>query len=122
MPVCEHGAAPATAAKPGGSAADMGYALGFQIGIRIRDEHRQLVTAIDYAALARGLGDAVTGGKPALKEADFRRALLELQAETGLTPCGSAHEQGTPSSAASAHRPVPARSAGVRLPASTPRT
>ena len=75
--------APPAGAKPGvdGAAADMGYALGYQIGSRIRQEQQQMGTAIDYAALARGLADAAQGSKPALKDADFRRAMQSLEAE-----------------------------------------
>ncbi len=75
--------APPAAAKPDAdpAATGMGYALGYQIGTRIRQEHRQMGTGIDYAALARGLADAVKGDRPALKDADFRRALQNLEAE-----------------------------------------
>ena len=75
--------APPAGATPGvdGAAADMGYALGYQIGSRIRQEQQQMGTAIDYAALARGLADAAQGSKPALKDADFRRAMQSLEAE-----------------------------------------
>lgn len=74
---------PPATAKPAaeGAAAEMGYALGYQIGSRIRQEQQQLGSGIDYAALARGLADAAKGDKPALKDADFRRALQGLEAE-----------------------------------------
>jgi FKBP-type peptidyl-prolyl cis-trans isomerase len=62
------------------SAADMGYALGYRIGEQIAAEHKEMGTPIDHAALARGLGDAVTGAKPRLDEAAFRRALAGLEA------------------------------------------
>jgi FKBP-type peptidyl-prolyl cis-trans isomerase len=65
--------APPAGAKPGvdGAAADMGYALGYQIGSRIRQEQQQMGTATD----------AAQGSKPALKDADFRRAMQSLEAE-----------------------------------------
>jgi len=62
------------------SPADMGYALGFRIGEQIAEEHRTMGTPIDSGALARGLADAVTGAKPRLDEAGFRRALAALDA------------------------------------------
>ncbi len=69
-----------TAADPAVSATDMGYALGYRIGEQIAAEHKEMGTPIDHAALARGLGDAVTGAKPRLDEAAFRRALAGLEA------------------------------------------
>ena len=51
---------------PAGAAAspqDLGYALGFRIGERIRADHEALGIQIDYAAMARafgGYGERVT--------------------------------------------------------------
>ena len=66
------------AAAEAAPADEMGYALGYRIGEQIAAEHRQMGTPIDHEALSRGLADAVTGRKPRLDEAGFRRALAAL--------------------------------------------
>jgi len=68
-------AAPAAEA----SAEDMGYALGFQIGQQIVADQRQIASPVDQAALAAGLADAITVGKPKLDEARFRAAMAALE-------------------------------------------
>jgi len=85
--VVAHGQAPEPLAAPGRAAAaadaspaDMGYALGYRIGEQIAAEHKEMGTPIDFAALAKGLADAATGGKPQLDEAGFRRAIAALEA------------------------------------------
>lgn len=69
-------ASPETAA----SAEDMGYALGFQIGQQILADQKQIGSPTDPAALAAGLADAITLGKPKLDEARFRAAMASLEA------------------------------------------
>ncbi len=59
---------------------DLGYALGFRIGERIRADHEPLGIQIDYAAMARGLSDAVGGGKPRLDEETLRRVMAGFEA------------------------------------------
>ena len=58
----------------------MGYALGFQIGQQILADQRQIGSPVDQAALAAGLSDAITVGKPKLDEARFRAAMAGLEA------------------------------------------
>lgn len=65
------GGPPAEAPPP----ADLGYALGYRIGGRILADHRALGIGIDFAAMARGLADAISGAEPTLDEPRFRRAL-----------------------------------------------
>lgn len=64
-------AAPAPAIDP----EDLGYALGYRIGARIRADHATLDVSIDNAALARGLADAVQEAAPRLDDARLRRAI-----------------------------------------------
>jgi len=61
-------------------AADVGYALGYRIGGRIVADHEGMGLDIDRDALARGLADAVAGGKPALDEARLSKALEAFEA------------------------------------------
>jgi len=72
---------PLAAPEPGASAEDMGYALGFQIGQQIMADQRQIGSPTDPAALAAGLSDAITLGKPKLDEARFRAAMASLEAK-----------------------------------------
>lgn len=67
-------------AGPGAAADDMGYALGFRIGGQILAEQKEMGSAIDRAALARGLADAVTGAQPQLDEPRFKRAVAAIDA------------------------------------------
>jgi len=61
------------------AAEHLGYVLGYQIGSQIVQHHRGLGVPIDFDAMARGLGDAVTGdGPPRLDEATFKRVLAEF--------------------------------------------
>jgi len=57
-----------------------GYAVGYRIGQRILEEHRSLGAPLDFAAMARGLADAVAGGRPALDEQAFSRELAAFEA------------------------------------------
>ena len=77
QPAAEAVPPPAGAA---GSPQDLGYALGFRIGERIRADHEALGIQIDYAAMARGLSDAVGGGKPRLDEETLRRVMAGFEA------------------------------------------
>jgi FKBP-type peptidyl-prolyl cis-trans isomerase len=60
--------------------ADAAYALGYRIGGRIVADHEEMGIALDRAALAKGLADAVGGAKPALDDAAFARALAAFEA------------------------------------------
>lgn len=59
--------------------ADLGYALGYRIGARIRADHAALDMPIDNAALARGLADAVQEAAPRLDEPRLRAALAAFE-------------------------------------------
>jgi FKBP-type peptidyl-prolyl cis-trans isomerase FklB len=59
--------------------ADLGYALGYRIGARIRADHAALDMPIDNAALARGLADAVQEAAPRLDETRLRVALAAFE-------------------------------------------
>lgn len=71
QPGVEQLAAPAAVIDP----EDLGYALGYRIGSRIRADHAALEIPIDNAALARGLADAVQEAAPRVDEARVRRAI-----------------------------------------------
>ena len=66
----------ATAAPP----ADAAYAVGYRIGGSIVADHERMGIDLDRAALARGVADALTGGKPALDEARFAAAIAAFEA------------------------------------------
>jgi FKBP-type peptidyl-prolyl cis-trans isomerase FklB len=68
------------AAKPQAAPLDspsgtLGYALGLQIGRRVAADFKGREPAVDPAALARGLADAVLEVKPQLSEQQMRQAL-----------------------------------------------
>jgi FKBP-type peptidyl-prolyl cis-trans isomerase FklB len=56
-------------------AATLGYALGLRIGSRIAADFKDQEPAVDTAALARGLADAVLEARPRLSEQQVRQAL-----------------------------------------------
>jgi FKBP-type peptidyl-prolyl cis-trans isomerase FklB len=58
---------------------DLGYALGYRIGARIRADHAALEIPIDNAALARGLADAVQEAASRLDEPRLRAALAAFE-------------------------------------------
>ncbi len=61
-------------------AATLGYALGLRIGSRIAADFKGQEPAVDAAALARGLTDAVTESQPRLGEQQIRQALEAFDA------------------------------------------
>jgi FKBP-type peptidyl-prolyl cis-trans isomerase len=68
------------AAKPQAAPLDspsgtLGYALGLQIGRRVAADFKGREPAVDPAALARGLADAVLEVQPQLSEQQMRQAL-----------------------------------------------
>ena len=69
----------AAPAAPAIDPQDLGYALGYRIGTRIRADHAALEMPIDNAALARGLADAVQEAAPRLDEARLRGALAAFE-------------------------------------------
>ena len=68
---------PAAAKAP---PADTAYAVGYRIGGSIVADHERRGLELDRAALARGLADAVSGGKPALEDARFAAAIAAFEA------------------------------------------
>lgn len=56
----------------------LGYALGLQIGARMADDFRRRQAPLDFAALAQGLADALSGAEPRLPEERMRAALREF--------------------------------------------
>ena len=78
------GALPAARAAPAEGldtpAATLGYALGLRIGSRIAADFKGQEPAIDAAALARGLADAVTESRPRLDEQQIRQVLEAFDA------------------------------------------
>ena len=61
-------------------AATLGYALGLRIGSRIAADFKEQDPAVDAAALARGLADAVMESRPRLGEQQIRQALEAFDA------------------------------------------
>ncbi|MFM7293029.1 MAG: FKBP-type peptidyl-prolyl cis-trans isomerase [Planctomycetia bacterium] len=61
-------------------AATLGYALGLRIGSRIAADFKGQEPAIDAAALARGLSDAVLETPPRLSDRQIRQALEAFDA------------------------------------------
>ena len=61
-------------------AATLGYALGLRIGSRIAADFKGQEPAIDAAALARGLSDAVLEARPRLSGEQIRQALEAFDA------------------------------------------
>ncbi len=76
-PIAPPAAAAATLDAP---ARELGYALGYRIGGRILADHRALEMEIDEAALARGITDAIAGGRPELEAARFERVIAAFEA------------------------------------------
>ena len=82
-------AKPATAAKPGVAAASalktqkekISYALGMSMGKNMAKSMSDEGVDIDRALFARGLKDALTGGKPLLTEAEAKEAIMAFQIE-----------------------------------------
>jgi FKBP-type peptidyl-prolyl cis-trans isomerase FklB len=70
LPAAQPQAAPLD--SPSGT---LGYALGLQIGRRVAADFKGREPAVDPAALARGLADAVLEVKPQLSEQQMRQAL-----------------------------------------------
>lgn len=60
--------------------ATLGYALGLRIGSRIAADFKGQEPAVDAAALARGLSDAVMEARPRLSEQAIRQALEAFDA------------------------------------------
>jgi FKBP-type peptidyl-prolyl cis-trans isomerase FklB len=78
-------AAGPTATAPAGEgldtpAATLGYALGLRIGSRIAADFKAQEHAVDTAALARGLADAVLEARPRLSEQQVRQTLEAFDA------------------------------------------
>jgi FKBP-type peptidyl-prolyl cis-trans isomerase FklB len=61
-------------------AATLGYALGLRIGSRIAADFKGQEPAVDAAALARGLSDAVIEARPRLSEQQIRQTLEAFDA------------------------------------------
>jgi len=61
-------------------AATLGYALGLRIGSRIAADFKGQEPAVDAAALARGLADAVMEARPRLDEQQLRQTLEAFDA------------------------------------------
>jgi len=61
-------------------AAALGYALGLRIGSRIAADFKGQDPAVDAAALARGLSDAVLEARPRLSEQQIRQTLEAFDA------------------------------------------
>lgn len=66
-------------AAPAAPPADIAYAVGQRIGGEIVADHERMGLELDRAALARGITDALAGGKPALDEARFAAALAAFE-------------------------------------------
>jgi FKBP-type peptidyl-prolyl cis-trans isomerase FklB len=78
-------AASSAAAAPAGEglntpAATLGYALGLRIGSRIATDMKGQEPAVDTAALARGLTDAVLEARPRLSEQQIQQTLEAFDA------------------------------------------
>jgi FKBP-type peptidyl-prolyl cis-trans isomerase len=70
------GAGPAAApAVPGGDKSKTGYAIGYQVGMGLKEQGEQ----IDLKAVMAGMQDALGGAKPQITEAEIRETLLALQ-------------------------------------------
>jgi FKBP-type peptidyl-prolyl cis-trans isomerase FklB len=77
------GELPAARAPAGGldtPATALGYALGLRIGSRIAADFKGQEPAVDAAALARGLSDAVLEARPRLSEQQIRQTLEAFDA------------------------------------------
>jgi FKBP-type peptidyl-prolyl cis-trans isomerase FklB len=77
------GELPAARAPAGGldtPGAALGYALGLRIGSRIAADFKGQEPAVDAAALARGLSDAVLEARPRLSEQQIRQTLEAFDA------------------------------------------
>jgi len=61
-------------------AATLGYALGLRIGSRIAADFKGQEPAVEPAALARGLSDAILATRPRLSEAQIRQTLEAFDA------------------------------------------
>ena len=61
-------------------AATLGYALGLRIGSRIAADFKEQDPAVDAAALARGLSDAILEARPRLGEQQIRQVLEAFDA------------------------------------------
>jgi FKBP-type peptidyl-prolyl cis-trans isomerase FklB len=90
---------PSTAAKPATGLAlktqkdKNSYALGMKIG---GDLHRQgVAAAVDPAIVARGLRDALAGGKALMTEEEEKAAFIQLQSQVVGAQQAKMHEAGT---------------------------
>ena len=64
----------------GTPAATLGYSLGLRIGSRIAADFKGQEPAVDAAALARGLSDAILEARPRLSEQQIRQTLEAFDA------------------------------------------
>jgi len=80
QPPTELPAARAPAEGLDSPAATLGYALGLRIGSRIASDFKGQEPAVDAAALARGLADAVLEARPRLSEQKIRQTLEAFDA------------------------------------------
>ncbi len=88
------GAAAQESAAPTDPQARMSYALGLNLGQSLQRDG----LIVDPAALARGVHDAMSGGKPALTDDEIRVALAQLQVQA------QAHRVEAATQAAAANR------------------
>jgi len=70
---------PPAEAIPNTPEATLGYALGLQIGGRMRDDFNRPDAGVDLAALVAGLGDAILGRPPRLDEEKSMAALTAYE-------------------------------------------
>lgn len=68
------------------------YALGVNIGTSLRKQG--VATSVDPAIVARGLRDALAGGKTLLTEDDVKNALQQLRTDVQTAQQAKAHAEG----------------------------
>jgi FKBP-type peptidyl-prolyl cis-trans isomerase FklB len=80
LPAASPAAGRTAAEGLGTPAATLGYALGLRIGSRIAADFKGQEPAVDAAALARGLSDALLEERPRLSEQQIRQTLEAFDA------------------------------------------
>jgi FKBP-type peptidyl-prolyl cis-trans isomerase len=80
QPATQAAAERAAARELDAPAATLGYALGMRIGSRIAADFKGQEPAVDAAALARGLSDAILEAQPRLSDRQIRQALEAFDA------------------------------------------